>query len=42
MTIFRRESENGTKPVKKIIFDGEQVNMTTIRTLRDKILRGEM
>jgi len=36
--ILRNESENGTKAVKQIVFQGERLDMTSIRKWREKIL----
>jgi hypothetical protein len=35
---LRRESQNGTKPVKQIEFKGERLDLTSVRRLRDKVL----
>jgi len=40
-SVLRRESHNGTKPVKQIVFKGERLDMTSVRKWRDKILRAE-
>jgi hypothetical protein len=34
-----RESANGTKPVKQIVFDGERFDVMAVRRLRDRMLR---
>jgi small GTP-binding protein len=35
---LKRESQNGTKPVKQIEFKGERLDLTSVRRLRDKVL----
>lgn len=36
---LKRESHNGTKPVKQIEFKGDRLDMTSVRSWRDKVLR---
>lgn len=38
-SVLKRESQNGTKPVKQIEFKGERLDMTSIRRWRDKALK---
>jgi hypothetical protein len=40
-SILKRESLNGSKPVKQIEFKGERLDMTSVRRWRDKLLRAE-
>lgn len=35
---LKRVSENGTKPVKQIVFEGERFDVMSVRRWRDKIL----
>lgn len=35
---LKRESENGTKPVKQIVFEGERFDVMSVRRWRDRIL----
>jgi hypothetical protein len=35
---LKRESDNGKKPVKQIIFAGERFNVMSVRRWRDKAL----
>ena len=35
---LRRESQNGTKPVKQIVFQGKRLDMTSVRKWREQIL----
>ena len=35
---LKRESENGAKPVKHIIFDGERLDVMSVRRWRDRVL----
>jgi hypothetical protein len=35
---LKRESKNGTKPVKQIEFKGERLDMTSVRRWRDSTL----
>jgi len=37
-TYLKRESQNGSRPVKQIVFKGERMDMTSIRRWRDKML----
>jgi len=37
---LRRESDNGQKPVKQIIFDGERFDVMSVRRWRDRVLAG--
>ena len=39
-SVLKRESQNGTKPVRQIEFKGERLDMTSIRRWRDTALRG--
>jgi hypothetical protein len=34
--LLRRESENGTKPVKQIVFKGERLDVLSVRRRRDE------
>ena len=36
-SVLRRESQNGTKPVKQIEFKGERLDMTSVMAWRDKV-----
>jgi small GTP-binding protein len=38
--LLRRESENGKKPVKQIVFQGERLDAVSVRRWRDKVLGG--
>ncbi|MBX7211082.1 MAG: DUF4365 domain-containing protein [Verrucomicrobiaceae bacterium] len=38
---LKRESENGKKPVKQIIFDGERFDVMSVRRWRERVLGGE-
>ena len=38
---LRRESQNGTKPVKQIVFQGERLDMSSIQSWRRKTLNPE-
>jgi hypothetical protein len=40
-SLLKRESENGTKPVKQIEFRGERLDMSSVRHWREKILSGK-
>ena len=37
-SVLKRESANGTKPVKQIEFKGERLDMASVRKWRDKVL----
>jgi hypothetical protein len=37
-SVLKRESANGTKPVKQIEFKGERLDLSSVRKWRDKIL----
>jgi small GTP-binding protein len=37
-SVLKRESQNGTKPVKQIEFKGERLDMTSVRRWRDRAL----
>ncbi|HKV36105.1 MAG TPA: TIR domain-containing protein [Pyrinomonadaceae bacterium] len=37
---LRRESDNGQKPVKQIIFEGERFDVMSVRRWRDRVLAG--
>ncbi|NOT09416.1 MAG: DUF4365 domain-containing protein [Gemmatimonadales bacterium] len=39
-SMLKRESRNGTKPVKQIEFKGERLDMTSVRRLRERTLSG--
>lgn len=36
-SVLKRESENGTKPVKQIEFKGERLDLSSVRQWRNKI-----
>ncbi|MES2709928.1 MAG: TIR domain-containing protein [Verrucomicrobiota bacterium] len=38
-SVLKRESANGTKPVKQIEFKGERLDLASVRRWRDRILR---
>lgn len=38
-SVLRRESQDGTKPVKQIEFKGERLDMTSVMAWRDSMLR---
>ena len=35
---LKRESDNGKKPVKQIVFEGERFDVMSVRRLREKAL----
>jgi hypothetical protein len=35
---LRRASDNGKKPVKQIVFEGERFDVMTVRRWREKVL----
>ena len=35
---LRRESDNGKKPVKQIIFEGERFDVMSVRRWRERVL----
>jgi len=37
-SVLKRESKDGTKPVKQIEFKGERLDMASVRRWREKIL----
>jgi hypothetical protein len=37
-SVLKRESENGTKPVKQIEFKGERLDLSSVRRWREKVL----
>jgi small GTP-binding protein len=37
-SVLKRESRNGTKPVKQIQFKGERLDLTSVRQWRDRVL----
>ena len=37
-SVLRRESANGTKPVKQIEFKGERLDLASVRRWREKVL----
>lgn len=37
-SVLKRESANGTKPVKQIVFTGERLDMSSVRRWREKVL----
>ena len=39
---LKRESDNGKKPVKQIVFQGERLDLTSIRRWRDRVLGGSI
>ncbi len=38
-SVLRRESANGTKPVKQIEFKGERLDLSSVRRWRERVLR---
>jgi hypothetical protein len=38
---LRRESQDGKQPVKQIVFQGERLDMTSVRKWREKIFAAE-
>lgn len=36
--VLRRETADGTKPVKQIVFTGERLDVMSVRSLRDRVL----
>ena len=38
-SVLRRESANGTKPVKQIEFEGERLDLSSVRRWRDEALK---
>ena len=38
-SVLKRESANGTKPVKQIEFKGERLDMSSVRKWREKMLK---
>jgi hypothetical protein len=36
---LRRESDNGKKPVKRIVFEGERFDVMSVRRWRDRVLK---
>lgn len=38
---LKRVSENGAKPVKQIVFEGERFDVMSVRRWRDRVLAGE-
>ncbi len=40
-SVLKRESQNGTKPVKQIEFKGERLDMSSVRKWREKVLRND-
>lgn len=38
-SVLKRESQNGTQPVKQIVFRGERLDMTSVRRWRENMLR---
>ena len=38
-SVLKRESQNGTKPVKQIEFKGDRLDMTSVRKWRNKVLK---
>ena len=41
-SVLQRESQNGTKPVKQIEFQGERLDLSSVRRWRQKVLTEEM
>ncbi len=41
-SVLKRESQNGTKPVKQIEFKGERMDMSSVRKWREKVLRHDV
>ena len=37
-SVFKRESANGTKPVKQIEFKGERLDLSSVRRWREKLI----
>jgi small GTP-binding protein len=37
---LRRESDNGRRPVKQVVFDGERLDVMSVRCWRDRMLAG--
>lgn len=37
-SVLKRESENGTKPVRQIEFKGERLDLSSVRRWRDRVL----
>ena len=37
---LKRASEDGTKPVKQIIFEGERFDVMSVRRWRDRVIGG--
>ena len=40
-SVLRRESANGTKPVKQIEFAGERLDMSSVRRWRERVLKAD-
>lgn len=40
-SVLKRESANGTKPVKKIEFAGERLDMSSVRRWQEKVLKAD-
>ena len=38
-SVLKRESQDGTKPVKQIEFKGERLDLSSMRRWRDKVLK---
>ncbi|MGO9914964.1 MAG: DUF4365 domain-containing protein, partial [Isosphaeraceae bacterium] len=41
-SVLKRESQDGTKPVKQIEFKGERLDMSSVRRWRDRVLSDEL
>jgi len=39
-SVLRRESANGTKPVRQIEFAGERLDLASVRRWREKVIAG--
>jgi hypothetical protein len=39
-SVLRRESANGTKPVKQIEFKGERLDLASVRKWRERVIAG--
>ena len=37
---LKRESDNGKKPVKQIVFEGERFDVMSVRRWRERVLKG--
>ena len=39
---LRRESDNGRKPVKQIVFEGERFDVMSVRRWRERVWGGKL